>query len=105
MSSASINLVLLLVSSAFLYSSVQTASGQSYEEPKTFNAKQILPQKLQKGPNFSVAEKVSSDGYLYLFQVNSEYGEFKAQGLIELEKLIYEIKVFKIFYRFIFFIS
>jgi hypothetical protein len=72
---------------------VCNADAQTYETPRAFKASQVLPTDLRKGEYFSVAETVRSDGYLYLFDVQSSFGPYQANGRSALQKLAYEIAV------------
>lgn len=52
-----------------------------YEEPPVFEAKDILPADLLASDHHRVVEVVQNDGYLNHYRIQSDYGEFDAQGL------------------------
>jgi hypothetical protein len=82
--------VLWTIVAAHAQSKVVTGS---YEQPKVARASAILPKELRAGPNFRVDEKVFSDGYLYLFTVHSNYGDYRVRGVETLKTRVFELLV------------
>ena len=61
-------------------SALQVHAQQPYEGPADFKAADLLPPALVKGPHFTVADPVRTEGYFYEFIVQSDYGSFPAVG-------------------------
>jgi len=51
-----------------------------YEEPPVQHAADLLPPELREGPHHRVADEVGSDGFMRIYGVRSDYGEFTAYG-------------------------
>ncbi len=66
-------------------------SASNYDVFKVVKASDILPLELRTGNHHKVNEQVTLRGPHYLFTVDSEYGQFSAQGLPMLRRLIREI--------------
>ena len=64
---------------------------QPYESPAVLSASKILPPELLSGPNHRVQERVTSDGYLNIYQIDSKFGTFTAISTAVLRKRIGEI--------------
>ena len=64
---------------------------QRYETAPVLNASQILPPELLSGPNHRVQERVTNDGYLNTYQIDSKFGTFTAVSTAVLRKRIGEI--------------
>lgn len=63
-----------------------------FEGPTTFKASAVLPPSLVKGPHFTVAETVKTEGYFHEFQITSDYGALSAEGRSLLEKRVREVE-------------
>ena len=83
----------LTVLFAFLAVPASAADVSSFESPPIFQSAQVLPSALRSGRHFRVAGRVKNDGYFYLFDVHSDFGEYKVRGRLALEKLVHEIYV------------
>ncbi len=70
-------------------------SHKAEETPVTFETKNVLPDNLIHGPHYTVAPEVQADGFMYYFQVNSDYGDFDAYGISELKERIDDLKEIK----------
>lgn len=66
-------------------------SASNYEIFNVVNASDILPPEIREGSHHKVYEQVTLRGPHYLFKVDSDYGQFSAQGLPMLRRLILEI--------------
>ena len=64
---------------------------QPYENPAVLSASKILPPELLSVPNFGVPERVTNDGYLNIYQIDSRFGTFTAVSTAMLRKRIGEI--------------
>src|SRR4029453_18721578 len=64
---------------------------QPYESPAVPSASKILPPELLSGPNHRVQERVTNDGYLNTYQIDSKFGTFTAISTAVLRKRIGEI--------------
>jgi hypothetical protein len=62
-----------------------------YEAPAIQKASQVLPANVAKGPHYSVADEVKSDGFFQEFRVVSEFGEIAAEGRTVLKTRINEV--------------
>ncbi len=63
----------------------------AYEVPRVRSARTFLDDKILKGPHHTVRDRVSTDGYLHRFTVDSDFGVFKVTGDSALRKLVKEI--------------
>jgi hypothetical protein len=94
---SSINLSKSLCSAAIALTVVmvlgvlQVGYAQQYETPPVLSASKILPPELLSGANFRVQERVTSDGYLNIYKIDSKYGAFTAVSTALLRKRIGEI--------------
>ena len=66
----------------------------NYEPLPTFQAADVLPAQLLKGPNHNVRPLVTSNGYQNRYVVESSYGDFEASGTLNLRKNIREADAF-----------
>jgi hypothetical protein len=64
---------------------------QGYEVTPVLSASKILPPELLGGPNHRVQERVTNDGYLNTYQIDSKFGTFTAISTSVLRKRIGEI--------------
>src|SRR5678809_629741 len=61
---------------------------QPYESAPVLSASKILPPELLSGPNHRVQERVTNDGYLNTYQIDSKFGTFTAVSTAVLRKRI-----------------
>ena len=64
---------------------------QPYETAPVLSASKILPPELLSGPNHRVQERVTNDGFLNTYQIDSKFGTFTAISTAMLRKRIGEI--------------
>ena len=64
---------------------------QGYEPAPVLSASKILPPELLSGPYHRVQERVTNDGYLNTYQIDSKFGTFTAVSTAVLRKRIGEI--------------
>jgi hypothetical protein len=67
------------------------ANAAEYETPASRPAREAVPASLAGREDVRVADPVATDGYMYIFTVQSPYGEFKVTGIGALNKLAHEI--------------
>jgi hypothetical protein len=78
-------LTLVAVASAAL------AVAAAYEAPRTFTAAELLKPSQVKGPHFSVAPTVKTEGYLHVFDITTDYGPLEAEGQSMLLMRLHEV--------------
>ena len=83
--------VSVLVLSSLLGVVLPAFAQQGYEAPPVLSASKILPPELLSGPNHRVRERVTNDGYLNIYQIDSKFGTFTAVSTAVLRKRIGEI--------------
>jgi len=64
----------------------------AFEEPRTFNASEIIPAYLVAGPHHRVRDLAQGDGYLIEFVIDSDYGTYECVGTGELQRRVDEIR-------------
>src|SRR5438093_6818102 len=84
-------LALVLVGMLVFQPSFTMAAHQGYELSPVLSASEVLPPELLSGPNFRVQERVTNDGYLNIYQIDSKFGTFTAVSTALLRKRIGEI--------------
>ena len=62
-----------------------------YEEPPRFLGREVLPDVLRVGPHHRVTDPVTSDGFLHVFVVASDFGRFEVAGDAMLRQRLGEI--------------
>ncbi len=67
------------------------AAQQRYEPPAVLSAARILPPELLSGPNHRVQERVTNDGIVNIYKVDSQFGTFNAVSTAMLRVRIQEI--------------
>ncbi|TDQ82972.1 hypothetical protein A8950_1254 [Dongia mobilis] len=72
---------------------VPSALGNEFELGGNTTASQVLPANVIAGRHYRIADKVVSDGLLYTYTVESEFGTFRPTGNYALQKILTEIQV------------
>jgi len=80
-----------LVIVSFLAAVLPVYAQQRYEPAPVLSASQILPPELLSGPNHRVQERVTNDGYLNTYKIDSKFGTFTVVSTAMLRKRIGEI--------------
>ena len=75
----------------FLLWPALAAAQPAYEKPPELKASQILPPELVVGPNHKVEENVESDGFLFHYTIDSQWGQLEAVSTPTLKKRIHEL--------------
>jgi hypothetical protein len=84
----------LLAAVMFFLSLAGAASAQDdYEYGKTYRVADLLPANVISGSHYRIADKVQSDGFMFTYTVESDFGKFRATGDYALQKLLNEIQV------------
>lgn len=84
----------VLLAATFCLSLAGAAAAQDdYEYGTTYRAADLLPANVVAGPHYRIADKVQSDGFMFTYTVESEFGKFRATGDYALQKLLNEIQV------------
>jgi hypothetical protein len=73
------------------FASAALAVAAAYEGPRTFQASEILKPGQIKGPHYSVAPAVKTDGYLHVFDITTDWGPLEAEGETMLLMRIHEV--------------
>ena len=72
------------------------AIAQEYHRaPFILKANDVLSQKVIKGDNYAVADKVVNDGYINTYKLNTDYGILTAEGTAELMIRIHELEALR----------
>lgn len=72
------------------------AIAQEYDRaPFILKANDVLSQKVIKGDNYTVVDKVVNDGYINTYKLNTDYGIITAEGTAELMIRIHELEALK----------
>ena len=80
-----------LMLAALLGFMVPAFAQQGYEPATVLSASKILPPELLSGANHRVQERVTNDGYLNTYQIDSKFGTFTVVSTAVLRKRIGEI--------------
>jgi hypothetical protein len=60
--------------------SAAPALSADYEGPRTFQADEVLAPAQIRGPHFEVAPEVPTEGYLHVFQLETDFGPLEVEG-------------------------
>jgi hypothetical protein len=84
----------VLLAATFVLSWTGAAAAQDeYEYGTTYRVADLLPANVIAGTHYRIADKVQSDGFMFTYTVESEFGKFRATGDYALQKLLNEIQV------------
>ncbi len=67
------------------------AIAAAFEAPRTFKASELLKPSQIKGPHYTVASAVKTEGYLHVFDITSDYGALEAEGEAMLLMRLHEV--------------
>jgi hypothetical protein len=84
-------LLIALALSALAATAVPALAQQGYEALPVLSASRILPPELLSGPNHRVQERVTTDGYLNIYQLDSKFGSWTVVSTALLRKRIGEV--------------
>ena len=84
-------LIFFLFTQLSLFSIQASAADTGFEQPATLKASEILPANVLKGPYHMVEEKVTNDGFLNRYTIDTPYGKIQVSSTDKLKKYIDEI--------------
>ncbi len=90
-SAAVLCMALLLIAVLAWQPTITVAAQAGFESAVVLSASKILPPELLSGPNHRVQDKVTNDGFLNIYVVDSKFGSFRAVSTPLLRKRIQEI--------------
>ncbi len=64
-----------------------------YEQPPVFNAAELLSESMLKGENFKVNEKVTNEGFMNNYTIETKWGSFNAKSDAQLRLGLHEVAV------------
>lgn len=67
----------------------------AFEDPVVIQAKDLLPQELLVGTSHRVRDQVVTDGYMAHFEIDTDFGVFKAVGVPQLKARIVEAEAMR----------
>jgi len=83
----------LLILSVWGTASVSRAESQDFQKvPIILRAPEVLPRDLLSGPNYTVKETVRNDGFVNIYELDTQYGPLKVESTILLLKRINELR-------------
>jgi len=78
----------------FSLSSFGAAHGQDeYEYGSTYKAATVLPANVIAGSHYKIRDTVQSDGFMFTYTVDSDYGTYQVTGDYALQKLLSEFPI------------
>jgi len=89
------SIMMLAITIAFLGGTVfvSTAESQEFQKvPIILRASEVLPRDLLSGPNYTVRETVRNDGFVNLYELDTQYGSLKVESTALLLKRINELR-------------
>jgi hypothetical protein len=75
-----------------LEAEVDPPTNGHFESPPALRASRLLAPQLLSGPHHRVAEQVRTDGFLHLYTISSDFGEFQGEGDDLLQVRVREIE-------------
>jgi len=69
-----------------------TNASKGYEKPPVLRAADVLPPELRSGPHHQVEDAVATDGFMRIYSIASDFGEFRACGDEMLRTRVAEIQ-------------
>ena len=69
-----------------------TNAAKGYEKPPVLRAADVLPPELRSGPHHRVEDAVATDGFMRIYSIASDFGEFQASGDEMLRTRVAEIQ-------------
>ena len=78
-------------SAAWVLAPALVLAAAAYEGPRTFKASELLKPAQVKGPHYSVAPTVKTEGYLHVFDITTDYGPLEAEGHAMLLMRLHEV--------------
>src|SRR5512137_2085413 len=72
-----------------------SAQEAKFDDDGLLMADRILPPDLLSGPNHTVQQFVSNDGYLNIYTIDSPFGQLKAVSTTQLRQYVHELNAVK----------
>ncbi|UCE84954.1 MAG: hypothetical protein JSU66_11420 [Deltaproteobacteria bacterium] len=69
-----------------------TDPAAGYERPRKLRASDLWPPEVVRGPHHRVLESVSTDGFLHIYAIDSDFGAFEAAGDLSLRLHVQDIR-------------
>jgi hypothetical protein len=90
--------ILRLISAALLSASFSTGFGAAhaqdqYEYGSTYKTATVLPANVITGSHYKIRDTVQSDGFMFTYTVDSDYGTYQVTGDYALQKLLHEFSI------------
>jgi hypothetical protein len=82
-----------LLAASFLALTGAASAQDEFEYGTTYKAADLLPANIIAGSHYRITDKVQSDGFMFTYTVESEFGKFRTTGDYALQKLLNEIQV------------
>lgn len=73
--------------------SASAAPARAFEQPPALNASDILSKSLLANANYKVGQQVATDGFMYMYQVDSKWGPLRVTSTAQLEQYLHELDV------------
>ncbi|HMM77741.1 MAG TPA: hypothetical protein PJ986_18710 [Gammaproteobacteria bacterium] len=73
------------------YAAPAAARDLPFERAPVLSAATLLPERMLAGPNFEVNDKVVSDGFMYMYTIDSRWGELEATSTPLLAQYLREL--------------
>ena len=89
-------LILLALTLVFVIPGYSADQAEYQNPPYSIEAKDILPKNLLRGENYKIDEKVSSDGFVNIYRLSTDYGPLRAESTAELLMRIDELNALMI---------
>jgi hypothetical protein len=84
---------LLAFVTSFLSLTGAVSAQDEFEYGTTYQVPDLLPANIIAGSHYRIGDKVQSDGFMFTYTVDSEFGQFRATGDYALQKVLNEIQV------------
>ena len=83
----------LALATSLLMPAGPASAQDEFEYGTTYKAADLLPANIIAGNHYRIGDKVQSDGFMFTYTVESEFGKFRPTGDYALQKLLNEIQV------------
>lgn len=85
--------VLVLIIAICGGSTIPIAEAENFEKvPIMLRASEVVPKEFLSGPNFTVKENIRNDGFVNIYELNTQYGPLKVESTALLLKRVAELR-------------